>query len=199
MNKESPIKLSWNELCELFGFETIEMRAERIWERAIDNLSGHERAEVRKSLELESNQEQDITEEAIDERIQELDQKEIDSECSEDYDRYLAGVKTVAQNLFKEHCLVLTEVDQEAKQSVFTVEAEKNSYIGWYRAVRKVIETINGYGMFRFDSVRSLLESGPYETIHESVRAHLHWIVKHPEVYGDVSAQCKLDRYIRSH
>lgn len=57
---------------------------------------------------------------------------------------------------------------------------------GWHTAAAYIRGTINGVGMFGFDSTKEFLDSGPY-TAREAVLSHLGWMKDWARVYGDPS------------
>lgn len=63
---------------------------------------------------------------------------------------------------------------------IVTLEADD-----WDAALDVVIDSINGYGAFRYDSREELIQSGPYETVRDAVIRHMHWNVKRGEIYGE--------------
>lgn len=60
----------------------------------------------------------------------------------------------------------------------YTIECDD-----WDAAARKIIETINGVGIFQFDSLQEALDSGPYDSSREFVLAHLHHMKDYYEVF----------------
>jgi hypothetical protein len=55
----------------------------------------------------------------------------------------------------------------------------------WNEAAEIVIESINGYGMFHFDSVEDLILCGPYAGAKEACLAHIHWHSDRGDVFGE--------------
>ena len=112
-----------------------------------------------------------------------------DNRRNELYSKYVAAVEKIAEALLNEHGLMLVK------------DEEKHTYkimprLNWKDAANKIRETINGVGYFYFDNVGEFLRSGPY-TARQATLTHLHWIKRWYDVYGDGSAQGRLDRALR--
>lgn len=103
---------------------------------------------------------------------------------------WVEAVVSVAQDLFQNYGLTLIPKDDsrgvpEFRRSLphhFKVMPETS----WNDAAEKILETINGVGLFEFRSLRDFLDSGPY-TAREAVLSHLHYIRRYPDVYGGPS------------
>lgn len=63
----------------------------------------------------------------------------------------------------------------------------------WNEAAEIVIESINGYGMFHFDSVEELILSGPYAGAKEACLAHIHWHKERGDIFGEAGIQRVFD------
>jgi hypothetical protein len=72
------------------------------------------------------------------------------------------------------------KIDVKHAGGIVTLEADD-----WDAALDVVIDSINGYGAFWYDSREELIESGPYETVRDAVILHLHWNVKRGVIYGE--------------
>lgn len=89
---------------------------------------------------------------------------------------------------------VFDTIEKEAEKFDLTVIQQKpNEYkvvptTDWRTSLREIIRTINGVGMFQFDSIKEFLESGPY-TLREGVLTHLHYLADYGRVYGESSLQ----------
>lgn len=107
------------------------------------------------------------------------------------FGKWHSGVMNAADHLFGEHHLQLSPVS--AKKALGT-EFKISPKTTWDAALKQIIETINGVGMFHFSSVREFLQSGPYATARIGVLTHLSHIKDYPRVYGGTSAQRLFDR-----
>jgi hypothetical protein len=105
-------------------------------------------------------------------------------------DKYMDAVMSVARELYEEHELILEEDPENCLQ--FNVVPKNN----WRSSLDCIRHTINGYGMFEFDSVDCLLESGPYTEL-SAVMQHLHWIADYPLVCGNGTAKYMVERRMR--
>lgn len=63
----------------------------------------------------------------------------------------------------------------------------------WKFAAEMVRETINGVGIFYYNSLDEFIDSGPY-THRAAVVTHLHWLKRRPEVYGEESYRHMVER-----
>lgn len=108
------------------------------------------------------------------------------AEADEYYDRYSNALLCAAERLFDNHNLKL--VEEETGYQV----APKTC---WGDALKEIVETINGVGEFHFSSVSDFLNSGPYSE-EEGVISHLHWISSYPAVYGDITANSQIERFL---
>lgn len=123
------------------------------------------------------------------EKAREDAEHEADTEM---FHQWHSGVMAAAEHLFGEHRLTLVPANK--KPDRYPYEYRVIPQKSWEDAAAAIVETINGVGMFEFNGVKDFLASGPY-TPRNGVLTHLHWIKRHPEVYGDRSAQ---DIYRRS-
>ena len=106
------------------------------------------------------------------------------------------GVTTVAETYFGKHHLTLVPVSTRRRNALpykYRVEATD----GWRKALREIIETINGVGMFYFKDAADIIRSGPYKSDRDAVVNHIHWIARWPEVYGETSAESIYKRAFR--
>ena len=83
------------------------------------------------------------------------------------------------------------EKEAEDKFDLNVTQQNPNRYkvtpkTDWKTSLKKIIETINGIGMFHFSSVKEFLDSGPY-TPREGVLTHLHYLADYGSVYGEAS------------
>lgn len=111
-----------------------------------------------------------------------------DESVVEGYRNYKNALENVADHVFGEHGLVLTE----RKSGGYKIEPIES----WRDAAAKIVHTINGVGMFHFSSVKEFLDSGPY-TAREAVLSHLGYLKRRSEVYGEPSPQRMFESAMR--
>lgn len=124
------------------------------------------------------------------------DEEEAEQEAqTEIFNKWYDAVEAAASKLFEEHDL---ELKPTGKQGTST-----RSYVlkispatSWNDAANKIRETINGVGDFHFSNLREFLASGPY-TARQAVLEHLHYIKRHPAVYGGLGARQLYDQHWR--
>jgi hypothetical protein len=111
---------------------------------------------------------------------------------AEVYNQWYDAVESTASKLFETHGL---ELKPAGKQGTPTRRYDLKIVpsASWNDAADKIRETINGVGMFHFNSLREFLDSGPY-TAREAVLAHLGTIKNYPAVYGSGSAHQMYER-----
>jgi len=102
------------------------------------------------------------------------------------YKNWHDGVMAAADALFGEHGLELAPIKSRGNDRPFEYRIAPTE--SWDAALKQIIETINGVGMFHFSSRREFLDSGPYATARIGVLRHVHHISSYPEVYGGTSA-----------
>lgn len=106
------------------------------------------------------------------------------------YRNWHQAVLSTAEQLFEEHSLELDPIRYrrdlpDVPAYEFRIVPEES----WSDAARKIMQTINGVGMFHFGSLKEFLDSGPY-TPRQAVLSHLGYIRDYPKVYGTMmSAQ----------
>ena len=106
----------------------------------------------------------------------------------EEYSKYRSAAESVANHVFGEHGLALTEL----KKGGYKIAPETS----WRDAAFKIVDTINGVGYFHFSSLKDFLGSGPY-TPREAVLSHLGYLKRRSEVYGDPSPERLFERAMR--
>lgn len=171
-------RLSWNRLAGILQVPSPDAFISRLEEIAM--LEHIER-------------EEEESDEAYEERRNKIENSYLDEACK----KYFDAIESVAEKLFAEHKLTLTLVKEEGEEEYFLVSPEKAGVKGWYRAAQEVIQTINGYGMFEFTSVRDFYEASSEATLEATVIGHLPWLKKWYEVYGEPNAQCRIDKLMR--
>ena len=75
-------------------------------------------------------------------------------------------------------CMISAILDSET--GIITFRSDD-----WNKAMDIVIESINGYGMFEFDSGEDLILSGPYAGAKEATIAHIHWHKERGNIFGE--------------
>jgi NDP-sugar pyrophosphorylase family protein len=76
----------------------------------------------------------------------------------------------------KEDCKLTISVDADGN-IVFDSE-------DWDETAKEMIESINGYGMFKFEDVEDLVASGPYASVKDAVILHLSWHKHRSAIFG---------------
>jgi hypothetical protein len=132
-----------------------------------------------------------IEEGKTEEEAEEMARKAEEDSHAEAYDKYIDAVMSVANELYEEHELTLEPTE---KDSLTYRVVPKNN---WRQSLDCIRHTINGVGYFEFSSVKELLLSGPYTPM-RAVMQHLHWIIDHPRVYGNGTAERMVDRRMYS-
>jgi hypothetical protein len=100
---------------------------------------------------------------------------------------WASSVESTASQIFEHLGLQLDELKTKWHYTVLPTKS-------WDSAALKLIQTINGVGMFEFSSVNELISSGPYKNAREAVLKHLHWAKYWPEVYESSSARSMFER-----
>ena len=77
----------------------------------------------------------------------------------------------------KEECNLIATVGEEG---AITLSSDD-----WNEALARVIESVNGYGMFHFESPEDIILSGPYDGAKGATLAHFHWHESRGSVYGE--------------
>jgi hypothetical protein len=114
-----------------------------------------------------------------------------EDEATEAIEKYTKAVMKVVNELYAEHDLELVETDRTCYPYKFQVVPK----VSWRESAKKIIETINGVGMFEFRNVDEFLRSGPY-TPRSGVMSHLHWVADHPMVYEGTKASRLIERLL---
>lgn len=109
------------------------------------------------------------------------------------YKHWHDAVVSASESLFGEHYLDIVPASAKRK-GVRPHEYKIVPTKGWDAALKQIIETINGVGMFHFSSAKEFLDSGPYATARIGVLTHLHHMKDYPRVYGGSSAQSLYER-----
>jgi hypothetical protein len=155
--------MTLDQIAELLGVPTWE----RIYDLNIDHLSDEGHRAYRAAIdEGQSEEEAESTQEAV--------ENESGGELMRTW--YGAALRA-AEHTFEEHGLIL--IPSRRDNLRFKIAPEKS----WEDAARRIMDTINGVGMFEFADLREFLASGPY-TARTAVLSHLGWIKRASEVYG---------------
>lgn len=128
--------------------------------------------------------------------LEQFDEDEIEEAQQNLYNTWYGGVMYTAEKLFGEHGLILVPTGRGPKKErpyFYKVMPEKS----WQHAAGKIVTTINGVGMFRFDSVRDFVYVTSSKNVREAVLTHLRSIRDWPAVYGGGSASSMFYSYIR--
>lgn len=168
--------ISLDELCKLFKVETVEDFQDRIG-GTMDSCYGA----VYSDAIMEG-----LTKGEAEERAQKAESDELDTVLSD----YKNAVISVSERLFGEHHLILSPMKSDTRRYTITPK------VSWDESASHIIETINGVGLFRFDSVKEFKKSGPY-TGRQSVLSHLHWIASWCEVYGRGKASAMIENKLK--
>lgn len=181
VKKPNPQILDIDGLCALMGVETLSSKVENnVFSN--DELYGFV---YREHLSTGATEEQ-------------ADQAALDAENEEESaacEQYMQAVLFVANKLFEEHHLFLEEVkSKKGFASTYKVIPK----ISWKDSAAELIKTINGVGMFEFDSVKEFCNSTP-ATPKATVLTHLHWVKDWVEVYEGGKASHMVERRLRSH
>ena len=109
---------------------------------------------------------------------------------------YHDAVMSVTEEAFAEHGLMLEGVpfgrSPVAHPWYFRILPKHD----WKDAASHIRETIDGFGLFVFGSLRNFLASGPY-TPREAVLNHIGWIPDWYRVYGNGTASYHVERKMR--
>jgi len=83
-----------------------------------------------------------------------------------------------ATDYLSNECMISVILDENTAMVTFGSE-------DWNKAMDIVIESINGYGMFKFDSGEELILSGPYANAKAATIAHMHWHKERGDIFGE--------------
>jgi hypothetical protein len=169
-------------LCKLLKVETLDEWDERHIDAFWDDL---------RYLDFDSEEEREAAQLKAEQEARD-----------ESWTKYRDAVLSVAEDLFGEHGLTLVPARPSSGRSRKGWTPERSwefrikPTVSWPDAASHLRETIDGYGMFVFGTLRSFLDSGPY-TAREAVVNHLGWMRHWYEIYGDGSAWTRLERRLR--
>lgn len=184
MAKRCKTTITIDELTDSLGVR----RVDEVWDDLLESGSETYVYAYREALS------EGMSEEDAEEFAQKAEQEEMD----EVFRKYVDAIESAAEELYGQHGLSITiptkRIEGREVQVLDKIKVEPTKT--WRAAAAEIIETINGVGMFHFDSVEEFLESGPY-TPCEAVMSHLHWIKEYPSVYGTRSAESMVDESMR--
>ena len=194
-NAQCKTTITLDDLTDSLGLE----RMENVWDRLSDSgdAYGYAYDEALKEAEEGGLSEEDA-EEAATEAALEAERQEQDEEAN----KYFSALESAAESLYGHHKLMITIPTKmvgkgEDRQEVrLWDEIKVEPSETWRDAAAEIMETINGVGTFTFYSLKEFLDSGRH-TPCEAVMTHLHWIERHPEVYGGLSAQSMVEHSMR--
>ena len=171
---------TFDELCRAVGLKASYEGMDELVERNHDYIFGA--GDYAYMQAIEDGEDEDKANEAREEA-----QMEADDEISTAYIN--AAIETIENALGEHFALDLTEVKGRNNEGMRWKITPLRT---WRESLGYIVETINGVGLFRFDSIREFLNSGPY-TEREGVLTHLHYLADYGSVYGDKSLQRTFD------
>lgn len=141
-----------------------------------------------------------LSEEKSEEEAEAAAQAAEQEEREEAYQKWYAAVEFAARHEFDLHKLDLVQAYKRVRGRKVGSERPYDLRVvapyGWKEAAREIMRTINGVGMFEFNTLKEFMNSGPY-TAREAALQHTHWINRRAEVYGDRSARSLYDGRMR--
>lgn len=164
-------------ICTLIGVETLTDFDERLFEGGA--LCGR----------YDETEQAALAGDATEEEAANMAARAEDEERTDLHKQYRNAVISAAEWLLSEHGLTLVELKDGWRWRLVPETS-------WRDAASKIIKTINGYGMFEFRDVHEFCSAGPY-TVCQAVMNHLGWMKSYAEVYGDVSAEARVERAMR--
>ncbi len=186
--------MTWDEVAKLLGVTTPDDKQEEVYNKVVNGDYGWCWKEAREALG------EDATSEQVDEKAQEMESDAVDRECVDYMKDYYAALERVFVMLCGEHGLDATLVEKKrhhpkARETYFKLAPKVPR--DWTSVACMLIDTINGYGRFHFNSVRELVSSGPYISRKQAALSHIHWISSHPEVYEGTKCARLVDNQMR--
>lgn len=124
-------------------------------------------------------------------------------ESEEWQDAYDSEYERMFNSLRKAHSRALSAVFEYLKEEcnlIATVEEEGSITLSsddWNEALARVIESVNGYGMFHFESPDDIILSGPYDGARGATLAHVHWHESRGSVYGEPGVKQIFDKALK--
>jgi hypothetical protein len=173
---KTPDTFTFEELCAAVGLKASYKGMNDLVERNHDYIFGA--GDYAYKQATKDGEDEDKAEEA---------RQEAEMEASDEISTaYIdAAIETIENQLTEHFALDLTEVKGRKNEGMRFKIAPLRT---WRESLGQIVETINGVGYYRFDSIREFLNSGPY-TEREGVLTHLHYLSDYGRVYGDKSLQ----------
>lgn len=169
--------LTLDELCELLRIET--------WDRMQENydIFGSDYTYAYNVAIREGKSEEEAEEEG----------RNAEGDAWDNYfQRWLNALEATAETYFGWHGMTVRRRISRKYWIRYEVRAES-----WAVAASRILETINGYGLFTFDSVKDLKDSIPVRSDREVTLQHLHWMSKYGQIYGELSPVDMMQRRMR--
>ena len=173
------ITVEFDKLVKLYGLPD----SDDIMEMNVDYI-GETYAQVHKAAlreALDDEMDDDAAEAYAEEKAQKAEQETSD----EVYRTYVGAVESAVETTMG-HANIDVELKKDGK---WHITPQKS----WEDSAKKIVEILNGVGMFHFSSLREFLDSGPY-TAREAVEKHLGVTADYAEVYGDSSPKRLYER-----
>lgn len=105
---------------------------------------------------------------------------------------YHNALTAAADEAFDKADLILVPKGNHKYPFEFTVKPSKS----WADSAAKILDIINGVGEFEFANLKEFLSSGPY-TAREAVLAHIGYVRRYHDVYGDTSPKRRWENAMR--
>lgn len=97
------------------------------------------------------------------------------------YLKWHTGVVNVAEHVLDKHCLELqTDSTDDAPD-----EYRVNTSSDWKQSLGKILDTINGVGIFYHGDLYEFLEVNNFPDPETAVQKSFGWVKHYPAVYGD--------------
>lgn len=184
--------MTWDDVARLLGVTTPDDKQEEVYNNVVQGDYGWCFAEAREALG------EDATAAQVEEKALEMESDAVDRECVDYMKAYHNALEHVFVMLCGEHGLDATLVDTKRRYAEPHFKITPKVARDWSGVAGKLIDTINGYGSFRFSSVRELVSSGPYISRKQAALSHLHWISSYPEVYEGTKCARLVDNQMRN-
>ena len=175
MSKPTSDFITQESLAKLLGIQSYD-KVEDFNQGYLDEVFG----EALKNAERDGLEGDEADEQAM---------KAVDEERTELYHKYQNALEQAADELFREHGLMLSEM----RKGGYKISPTKS----WRDAAALIMETINGVGYFEFTSVDQFIRESSERGARGTVLTHLHWIKERPRIYGSASAERVFERAFR--
>lgn len=113
------------------------------------------------------------------------------------YNQWNAAIQAVATHFFEKVGLGFNPIYRGRGRNRVSYEIKIIPAVNWKESASLLLELMNGVGTFEFDSLRDLMESGPYRSYKDCTLQHLWWIRSYSAVYGGTSPEQMYDRFYR--